>query len=332
MWSSIMIAKLISGTEDLRLKINSSFPKEKLSIVVPCRNEYGCLEIIFKLIENACSEIDALVELIFVDDSSTDGTWEKISEISLRKKKNFNIKGIRLSSQCGQQVAIIAGYKEATGDFVLSMDADGQHPAELIPNFWGLRNKECAIVGVQRSYKTSRVNALFSSVFYRIYEVTSGLKVQKKGGDFRLLSKEILEGIQSSFTQYAVIRFVLVNKKIKVIPILFDARDRVEGTSKYSLRSRFIMAMKAIITAENFIDRSIFLLFLLNLCFSLISPLFYLVAKYFMWILPEWTVTLTIISFFSLLQISALYLLCAVLRNSMMISKASTPYIVVQRV
>lgn len=327
-----MNAKLVCGTEDPILNSKSSFPREKLSIVIPCLNEYGCLEIISKLIEDSCSEIDALIELIFVDDSSTDSTWEKITEISLRKKKNFNIKGIRLSSQCGQQVAIIAGYKEATGDYILSMDADGQHPAELIPKFWTLRNKECAIVGVQKTYKTSRVNSLFSSMFYRIYEVISGLKVQKNGGDFRLLSKEILEVIQSSLTQYAVIRFVLVNKKIKVIPIPFDARDRVEGKSKYSLRSRFLLAIKAIITSENFIGRLLLLLFLLNVCFSLISPLLYFVAKYFMWTIPEWSATLAIVSFFSLLQISALYLLSAVLRNSLMYSNFGASYVVVRRV
>lgn len=103
--------------------------KEQLtvSIVIPCYNEEGNIEKLYNLINNQLTAIN--IEYIFVDDNSNDNTLKVIEHLS---KNNSNVKYISFSRNFGHQSALRAGLEYSIGDCVISMDADLQHPPELL--------------------------------------------------------------------------------------------------------------------------------------------------------------------------------------------------------
>ena len=105
--------------------------KEKLSMVLPAYNESGNIEMAARQLEALCCREELDYELIFVNDGSKDTTWEEICEVS---KNNPHIKGICFSRNFGKEAAITAGLECASGDGVVVMDCDLQHPPDVIPS------------------------------------------------------------------------------------------------------------------------------------------------------------------------------------------------------
>ena len=105
--------------------------KEKLSMVLPAYNESGNIEMAARQLEALCCREELDYELIFVNDGSKDTTWEEICEVS---KNNPHIKGICFSRNFGKEAAVTAGLECASGDGVVVMDCDLQHPPDVIPS------------------------------------------------------------------------------------------------------------------------------------------------------------------------------------------------------
>ena len=99
-----------------------------VSIVIPAFNEEESISELAREISECMK--DVLYEIIVIDDGSTDGTWERIVELSSR----FPLKGLKLNSNQGKAAALAAGFAESSGKFVVTMDADFQDPPSLIPN------------------------------------------------------------------------------------------------------------------------------------------------------------------------------------------------------
>lgn len=133
-------------------------------------------------------------EIIVVDDGSTDGTREQLRRLNARDGR---IKMISLSRNFGKEVAVAAGLRHASGDAALLMDADLQHPPDLIPQMlarW--REGYDMIYGARVDRRTDGpIRRFIAKVFYRLFRLLSGTKIPPDAGDYRLLSRQALDAL-----------------------------------------------------------------------------------------------------------------------------------------
>jgi dolichol-phosphate mannosyltransferase len=131
------------------------------------------------------------LEIVIIDDGSTDETWRVIEELRIK----YHVRGIRFTRNFGHQSAILAGLLAARGEAVVTMDADGQHPAELLPVFIEQWRKGYQVVqGVRiRNATGSWFKRWTSTLFYRILQALAGVDIQSGSADFRLLARPVLK-------------------------------------------------------------------------------------------------------------------------------------------
>src|SRR6266498_5321925 len=167
-----------------------------VDLVIPVYNEAGVVEQTYSKI---CECIDGLshnFHIFFVDDGSTDGTAESLAALA-RQEKNITI--LTLARNFGHQAALTAGLDASRGDFVISMDADGQHPPELIPQMIELFIQDYDIIQAQRIEEEQTVSFkhVTSSTFYALINRISGTQMTSGAADFRGLSRQAVDALKS---------------------------------------------------------------------------------------------------------------------------------------
>lgn len=207
-----------------------------LAVVIPGLNEERGLDQLIARLKPVLDGTGADWEVIFVDDGSTDGTMAKLAAFNAEDSR---IKAISLSRNFGKEIAVAAGLSYADADAVVLMDADLQHPPQIIPEFIaGWREGYEVVYGVRRDRDTdSWLRRLFARGFYRAFRMLSGTRLPKGAGDFRLLSRRAAQalnrfGERARFNKglYAWIGF-----KSKAVP--FDVPERAAGGgSRWRLR------------------------------------------------------------------------------------------------
>ncbi len=215
----------------------------KLSIVIPAYNEE---KNILPLYQKICRVLNNLeFECIFVDDGSSDNTFNEIKKIS---KKDKRIKGISFSRNFGHQTALLAGLKESENEIVISMDADGQHPPEIIPKLTEEYKKGFDIVNTRRisTADAGFFKRLSSKWYYLLLNALTDVKIEKNSSDFRLMSRKAVDAFlqideKDRFTR-GLIKWIGFKQSI----IEFEAPKRMHGKSKYTLRKMLRFAFDGI--------------------------------------------------------------------------------------
>ena len=159
-----------------------------ISVVVPTYNEEGNITTLFSEIKKSLGQTK--FEIIYVDDGSTDNSLEVVKELS---RINKEVKYITFSRNFGHQAALRAGLEKSKGGAVISMDADLQHPPELLPELiekWKKEGYEVVYTVRKDTNETSFSKRFTSSLFYKILNFLSGLKLEEGAADFRLLDRK----------------------------------------------------------------------------------------------------------------------------------------------
>ena len=218
-----------------------------LSVVVPAHNEARGIAHATAIILNALASCGMRLELIVVDDGSRDDTFERVRELS---RKDPRIKGLRFSRNFGKEAALLAGLKSASGDAVVTIDSDLQHPPALIPQMieeW--RNGAMVVDAVKRSRKNdgplTRVRAeLFNTLLSRL----GGINLEN-ASDFKLLDRVVVDAITHALPERQ--RFYRgladwVGYRHASVP--FDVGTRAAGEGKWSLWKLVGLATTAIVS------------------------------------------------------------------------------------
>ena len=203
-----------------------------LSVIVPAYNEELSVERAYRTIFNILKNADIDCEIIFIDDGSTDKTYEKIKEMSENEK---NVVGLHFSRNFGKEAAISAGLASAKGDCVVVIDCDLQHPPEKIVEMYRLWQEGYEIVeGIKISRgKESKIHGFAAKGFYSLISSMVGFDMQN-ASDFKLLDRkvvDILNGIPERKGFFRAISFWVGYNKTTVE---FEVEERLEGTSKWS--------------------------------------------------------------------------------------------------
>ena len=220
-------------------------PTPELSVVVPVFNESANIEPLCDRLVPILERVAASWEVVFVDDGSEDDT---LSAIRARNAAEPRIGAVSFSRNFGKEVAIAAGLDHARGRAVVIMDADLQHPPEVIERFVARWREGYVMVYGQRTSRAdeSAVKRGFARLFYRLFDSFTHMHLPEGAGDFRLIDArgvEVLRGLseRSRFSKglYAWIGF-------KTIGIPFVVEERQHGATKWSFRTLFRFAFDGI--------------------------------------------------------------------------------------
>lgn len=223
------------------------FPENQqtIDLVIPVFNEAGVVEQTYASI---CKIIDPLpykFTIYYVDDGSQDSSVECLASLA---EKDRRIVLVQLARNFGHQAALTAGLDTSTGDFVISMDADGQHPPEMIPQMIGLFEQGYDIIQAQRieAGQSFSFKEITSAGFYALINRISGTRILPGAADFRGMSRQAVEALKAMPEYHRFLRGMISWMGYRSVILPYQETHRVAGKSKYSLSKMFRLAMDAI--------------------------------------------------------------------------------------
>lgn len=238
-----------------------------LSIVVPLYNEEGNVAPLFERIESVLEQLPESHEIVIVNDGSTDATAERVRE-EMRRRKNVSL--VNLSRNFGHQLAATAGIETAAGDAVILMDGDLQDPPELIAAFvaqW--REGYDVVYAIRRSRKgESTFKLLTARLFYRIVRRLTKVDIPVDTGDFRLMSRRVVEALRRSTERHRFLRGLVSWVGFRQIGIPYDRDVRHSGKTKYPFAKMLRFAVDGI---TSFSDAPLRFASYLGFCASLVA-------------------------------------------------------------
>ena len=217
----------------------------KIDLVIPVYNEAGVVE---KTYASVCQVIDCLPHqftIYYVDDGSQDNTVPSLSALA---EKDTRIVLLEFARNFGHQAALTAGLDASTGDFVVSLDGDGQHPPEMIPQMIALFEQGYDIVQAQRLEEGQGFSfkQLTSSGFYTLINIISGTHMQPGAADFRGLSRQAVNALKAMPEYHRFLRGMISWMGYRSVILPYHEPGRIAGKSKYSFGKMFRLAMDAL--------------------------------------------------------------------------------------
>ncbi|MDA9650330.1 glycosyltransferase family 2 protein [Candidatus Pelagibacter sp.] len=272
----------------------------KLSIVVPVYNEENNIKIFLERLKSTLNRINIDYEIIFALDPSSDNT-EKI--ILDEIKKNNKIKLIIFSRRFGQPAATMAGIQNATGNRCVIIDCDLQDPPELIYEMNKKIDEGFDAVLARRSSRKGEtfIKKIITKIGYSFIEKITDIKIPKNTGDFRIISKKILDNLKKFKEPNAFLRGLVAYIGFNQTFVEYDRDERVEDKSKYN---KYIGSIQIAFNGIfGFSSRPLFIMSLVGFFFAFISfiiGLYYIVTKFIdPQLTPGLSSTILFISFFS---------------------------------
>ena len=284
--------------------------KKLISVVVPIYNESENIVELYNRIEAVLGKKTAYAyELIFIDDGSSDGSWDHIRKLA---RDNSCVRGICLSRNFGQQVALSAGLDAAEGEAIIMMDGDLQHPPEAITDLIAKWEEGYDVVYTIR--KTNKaynpLQKLISNCYYSIFRKMSGIDMPKGVVDFRLISKTVNEQLKGFQERTRFVRGLVNWVGFKSVAIDYSAEKRYKGISKYSFFKLLKLATTSIMSFSSF---PLYISGILGLFVAFLSAVYIVYAVYVKFFsdytVPGWTSILVSVLFLGGVQLIAIGIL-----------------------
>ncbi|HEY5135654.1 MAG TPA: glycosyltransferase family 2 protein [Candidatus Nanopelagicales bacterium] len=204
-----------------------------LTVVSPFYNEELSIGRFLERLRAALDPMGVEYEVLLVDDGSTDSTLRRLRDLDWPE-----CRVLCLGRNFGHQAAIEAGLAAASGDYVVTLDSDGQHPPELVPDMLrAARDGEVDVVYMVRSQDApvGVFKKATSRLFYRLVRWSSGLELKDGQADFRLVSAQVRQEVLDSGGP-KVLRVLIPSLNFPSVTLVYDEEERIAGTSKYTLR------------------------------------------------------------------------------------------------
>ncbi|MBF1010461.1 MAG: glycosyltransferase family 2 protein [Lachnoanaerobaculum sp.] len=224
---------------------------KKISIIVSVYNEEEVLFEFYRETIKVLLLIDNPYEIIFVNDGSVDGSRGILFKIA---KDDENVKVVHFSRNFGHESAMIAGIDNASGDYLVCMDADLQHPPTLLPEMLRKFESGYDIINMVRTVNKSAgiIKNITSSMFYKVINRLSDIHLVSNASDFFGISKRVADVLRSSYREKTrFLRGYVQNVGFNTVNIEYEARKRYAGESKYSIKKLFRFSMNTIMTFSN---------------------------------------------------------------------------------
>ena len=243
----------------------------KLSVVVPCYNEKDSLEEFYDSLIKKMKEEKISYELVMVDDGSSDDTLNILKSLA---DKDKNVKVISFSRNFGKESAMLAGLEYAKGDYIAIMDADLQHTPEVLFNMYEKLISEPlydVVCAYQENRSESRLKKVLISLFYRINNKLSDVKMLPGASDFRIFKKSVKDAIISLTENNRFLKGIFSWVGFNTIYVPYTPEKRLHGTSKWSIYKLIKYSVDGLISFSNKPLRIIFIIGIISFVVGLVN-------------------------------------------------------------
>lgn len=242
---------------------------KKLSVVVPVYNEQGGLKAFHASLVDVLRDLRGIeYEIIYCNDGSTDGSKDVLSDIA---SSDQTVKVIEFSRNFGKESALSAGISYANGDAILTLDGDGQHPVEAIPQFFDAwKSGAKVVVGIQTIPGGGALKKAESKLFYKTFNQLSSQKLIPGSTDFRLIDKLV----QTEFVRLGeanrMTRGLIDWLGFETAYVSFTPKARTNGKPGYSQIKLIQLAMNSVVSLS---PRPLYILGYLGVIVTLLALL-----------------------------------------------------------
>ncbi len=305
-------------------------PVPYISCVVPAYNEAGNIEALLDALRLELGKTGSRFEVIVVDDGSTDATAERV----IGRSTGQTVRLVQLSRNFGKENALTAGIDHASGDVVILLDADLQHPVNVIPEMlkrW--REGYDMVYAVQtRRDQMSAARRFATRFFYSLLSRLSHIDIPEDAGDFRLLDRKVVDALRSLPERGRFMKGLYSWVGFKKIGVPYSAERRAAGKSKFSLRRLGELALTGITSFSEWplriwsmIGAGISLLALLYASWIVIETLAFGVD------VPGWATLSVAVMFFGGVQLLSIGILGEYIGRIFNEVKQRPPYLIARR-
>jgi dolichol-phosphate mannosyltransferase len=302
--------------------------QQKISIVIPSFNEEGNIAVMIAAIDAVFVKLEYSYEMIFVDDGSKDNTLEVLKNFS---QLNKNLFFVELSRNFGHQNALKAGLDLATGDAIIAMDGDMQHPPELIPAMISKWQEGYDVVYTRRleDKKLPYFKNLTSRYFYKFINYISEIEIEAGTADFRLIDKKVAKIFFAFSENELFLRGLSSWVGFRQFAVDYKPAERFSGRSKYTIKKMMQFAIKGI---TSFSIRPLYISIFVGIAATVLAFFLYLVyvlySVYFGHVISGWASVIFTIVFFGGLNLIVLGIIGVYVGKLFMQSKNRPNYII----
>lgn len=217
-----------------------------ISIIIPCHNEEAVLPLFYERIKNIFGQLPAQIELVFVDDGSTDQTFSILKAMA---ESDASVHYISFTRNFGKEAAMLAGMRYTHGDYVSIMDADLQDPPELLLQMYEkIQSPDCDCVAARRSTRKGEppIRSFFSHMFYRFFNKVSTISLEDGARDFRLMSRPMVDAVLSFSEHSRFSKGIFSYVGFHTIWLEYPNISRASGTSQWSFFALFRYALEGL--------------------------------------------------------------------------------------
>lgn len=211
--------------------------KKTVEVVIPCFNEEECVRLIYDAFLKIAKNNDEYEwELLYVDDGSKDATLDHIKKLTERDRR-LSVNYVSFARNFGKEAGIYAGLKNSRGDFIVLIDADLQHPPELVPHMLQiLQNKKVECCGARRKNRTGerKIRSLCSKAFYHMLSWMTGVKMEQGTTDFRVMTRKFVDAVLSLSEQNRFTKGIFSWVGFETAWVEYDNVQRAAGETKWT--------------------------------------------------------------------------------------------------
>jgi len=251
----------------------------KWTVIIPCYNEEDNIQPVYEAITEATRGVPEM-DILFVDDGSTDGTLDLIRAL---RQEDRRVKFISFVTNYGHQKALMAGLRACEEGFAVTMDADLQHPPEFIPVFIREYDKGDVdiVLGRRKSRQRGFWKALCSRLFYSCFSLLTGIRVPPHTSDFRLVSRRAIDVICGIQDTEPFLRGVIAGLRLPTKIVDYDLKPRRGGRPSYTFMKSLRMAFDSLLRFSGLPVRLGLFVGSLGIVLSLGEAVHYLYLKLF---------------------------------------------------
>lgn len=223
-----------------------------LSVIVPCFNEEGNIDLFYEETVKALGDLMPETELIFVNDGSRDATLEKLRALCARAR--YRVRVVSFSRNFGKEAALLAGLRSSTGEFTSIIDADlQQRPSYIVEmmDFLKEHPEYDAVAAYQEERKEGLALSVFKKLFYKVIDSMTDVKIMQAASDFRLLRRPVVDAILSLPEKCRFSKGIFAWVGFETYYMPYRVEERASGTSKWNFWKLLTYAFDGIIAFSN---------------------------------------------------------------------------------
>ena len=272
-----------------------------LSVVVPIFNEELGISEFAQQLKSNLDDLKIKYEVIFINDGSTDSSQKIINSIIWPELRSYEFQ-----FNAGHMKALEAGLEKSTGNLIITMDSDLQHPPAYIKDFINNQKETGAevVYGIRDLRKEDGIFKRISAKFYyKLMRKLSGINIRSNAADFRLITKSVRDVLVSLEEENKIFRLLIPSLNFQESEIVFQAEKRIHGKSKYGLKNMGSLAISSVLNFSIKPLRWAIWIGLWAVVLSLVWISYVLIAQLSGWVIQGWSSLIAAVILFAGVQL-----------------------------